>query len=321
LKANRSDYLIAFGVIACSAVLLVALTIALAGWQPSRKARLLYVDFPDVTGIRVHSPVRYAGAPAGKVAAIRLLSDEERNQTNWSAVRVTLELADSVPSLPDDVRAALGADTLLSEKFIALSAGSPNRPKLAEGSILLGASAAGIDTLVDSVGPLFQSVDRLINQLQGTLTGFDKVVAKTGVAVDTLQVGLADALPRISKLADGLQLTAGAATQAVGKIDKVVTDADPMIQTDLKKLGSALDDLQKTLDSAGKLVKGTDQQINGRMQELSVVLQNLKVVSTHAKVLAKTLAEKPNRLIFSGKPSELPSEQDIIRSTKPVPTR
>lgn len=322
MKSNRSDYIIAAGVIGCSAVILVALTIALAGWKPGSKSRVIYVDFPDVTGIHVHSPVRYAGAPAGTVSEMRLLSDSERSATNWSAVRVTLSLTKDVPTLPDDVRASLASDSLLSDKFIALSAGSPDHPKLPDGAVLLGASAAGFDTLIDSVGPLVQSVDGLVQQLQKTLSNFDGVVGKTGTAVETLQTGLADALPRISKLADGLKTTADAATGALSRIDKVVADADPMIKDDLKKFGSAVEDLQKSLASVNDLVKGTDKQISGRMGELSVVLQNLKVVSTHAKTLSKTLAEKPNRLIFGGgKPPMLPSEQEIIRSTKPVPTR
>lgn len=316
MKSNRSDYLIAAAVIVCSVVLLAALTVALSGWKPSRKTRVIYVDFPDVTGIRLHSPVRYAGAPAGSVSAFRLLTDEERNNTNWSAVRVTLTLSDDVPALPDDVRASLASDTLLSEKFIALSAGSPDRPKLPEGTVLLGASAAGLETIMDSVGPLVQSVDRLIAQLQGTVTGFDKVIDKTGAAVDTLDTGLKDALPRISKLADSLKVTSEAATTALNRIDKTVADIDPKLKDDLAKLGDAIGDLQKILGNV-------DKQIGGRMQELSVVLQNLKVVSTHAKTLSKTLAEKPHRLIFGGKdkPPELPSEQEIIRSNKPVPVR
>lgn len=321
MKSNRSDYLIALGVLGCSLVILAALTFALAGWKPSGKSRVLYIDFPDVTGIRLHSQVRYAGAPAGAVTAFRLLSDEERSATNWSAVRVTISLSEGVPALPDDVRASLGSDTMLSEKFIALSAGSPDHPKLPDGSVLLGASGAGIETLVDSVGPLVQSVDKLVAQLQGTLSNFDTVVAKTGGAVDTLHTGLADALPRISKLADGLKGTADNASGALTRIDKVVADADPLIKEDLKKFSTAIDDLRGSLENVSKLVKGTDQQISGRMAELSVVLQNLKVVSTHAKTLSKALAEKPNRLIFSGKSPELPSEQEILRSTKPVPTR
>jgi hypothetical protein len=52
-----------------------------------------------------------------------------------------------------------------------------------------------------------------------------------------------------------------------------------------------------------------------------VVLLNLKVVTTHAKALVESLAEKPNRLIFSGKPAKLTSESEILKSTKPLPAK
>lgn len=320
MKSKRSDLLIAFGVIACSLILLGALTVALTGWRPTKIKRSLIIDYPDVTGIRMHSPVRYAGAPAGSVVGIRLLSDEERIASGGvSTVRVTLELYDSLPLLPDDIRATLSSDTLLSDKFVALSAGSADHPKLANGAILKGSSAAGLDSLINAVGPLVESVDSLVAQLSKTLTGFDTVVVKTGAAVDTFREGMADALPRVSKLADSLKGTADSATSAVSRIDKLVADADPLIQADLKKLSAALGDLQKALGSADKLFSGTDRQIDGRMEELSVVLQNLKVLTTQAKSFTKAIGEKPNRIIFSGKMKDLPSEQEILRSKKPVP--
>ena len=60
MKRNLSDYFIAFGVIVCSAVLLGALAYALGGRSP-RASRTLEINFTDVTGIRLHSELRYAG--------------------------------------------------------------------------------------------------------------------------------------------------------------------------------------------------------------------------------------------------------------------
>jgi hypothetical protein len=42
-----------------------------------------------------------------------------------------------------------------------------------------------------------------------------------------------------------------------------------------------------------------------QLKQLHVTLLNLKVVTTYAKALVETLAEKPNRVIFSGKPAKL----------------
>ena len=47
------------------------------------------------------------------------------------------------------------------------------------------------------------------------------------------------------------------------------------------------------------------------------MLLNLKVVTTYAKALA----EKPNRVIFSGKPVTLIPESEILKSSKPLPPK
>jgi phospholipid/cholesterol/gamma-HCH transport system substrate-binding protein len=302
-------------------VVLAALTFAFSGWKSSSKGRTLMIDYPDITGIRRHSAVRYAGAPAGTVVEVRLLTDEERKASEGAAVRVMIKLDENIPPLPDDIEASLASDTLLSEKFVSLSPGSPDRPKLPDGALLRSAGPSGLDALIDNVGPLVKSVDSLVEQLGNTLKGFDTVVEKTGGAVDTFHNGIADALPRVSKLADSLKGASDSANEAVQRIDKLVEDVDPLVKEDLRKLNESLDELRGALTSAGKLMTNTDKQVTGRMQELSVVLQNLKVASTHAKALAKSLGEKPSRIIFSGRPKQLPSEEVILRSSRPIPIR
>src|SRR5881392_1936180 len=127
MKKNLSDYLVALSVIACSVVLLGALTIALSGYRLKKPTRTLQIDYEDVTGIKLHSEVRYAGAPAGRVIAMRHLSREQREAgTNKrNAVRVTVSLANEIPPLPADIIATLSSDTMLSPGFVALSAGTP----------------------------------------------------------------------------------------------------------------------------------------------------------------------------------------------------
>ena len=52
--------------------------LALTGYHWQKAGPTLQVDFPNVAGIHRHSPVRYAGAPAGVVADMRLLTAAER---------------------------------------------------------------------------------------------------------------------------------------------------------------------------------------------------------------------------------------------------
>jgi len=44
-----------------------------------------------------------------------------------------------------------------------------------------------------------------------------------------------------------------------------------------------------------------------------VTLMNLKAVMTHAKAPVQEFAEKPHRIIFSGKPATLTPESEILK--------
>src|SRR2546421_12748788 len=94
MKRNLSDYFVALFVIACSVVLLGALTFALSGRQLKKPTRTLQINYEDVTGIKVNSEVRYAGAPAGRVVAMRHLTAQESEETEKkkNAMRVTVRL-------------------------------------------------------------------------------------------------------------------------------------------------------------------------------------------------------------------------------------
>ena len=131
MKKNFTDFLISLLVIVCSLVLLGALAYALSGWGTRKGGRTVEIDFVDVTGVHLHSEVRYAGAPAGAISAVRLLTFKERNEAGTdeqkrNAVRVTATLREDVPPIPADVRVSISSDSMLSDKFIALSAGSPD---------------------------------------------------------------------------------------------------------------------------------------------------------------------------------------------------
>ncbi len=317
MKKHFTDFLISVLVIVCSLVLVGALGYALSGWGSGKAGRTIEIDFADVTGVHLHSEVRYAGAPAGAISAVRLLTFKERNAGGTdaqkrNAVRVTATLRPDVPALPADIRVSIASDTLLSDKFIALSAGSPDGEKLAAGSVLQGEGSAGLDSLLASIGPILRTADEALIEI-------GPLLKKTSVAIDTFKDGIGDALPKVSKLIDGLKVTSDSADGALKRLDKLIADADGPIKADLIEVKKLLVQIEQTMGSADQLITRTDRNLGARMQELSVVLENLKVVSTHAKALTQALAERPSRLIFSGKAKTLTTEEEILKSKKPLP--
>jgi len=324
MKKNLSDFFVAFIVIACSLVLVGALTYALSGRRSGGAERTLEIDYPDVTGIKLHSDVRYAGAAAGHVTRIRLLTFAEREaapteELKKNAVRITVTLLREVPPLPSDVRASLSSETLLSEKFVALSAGTPGAPKLASGAILQGHSGGGLDGLFEAMGPLAESLPPLLKTAEDLLKSMDPLLKNTNEAITTVKTGVGDIVPRTNLLLDNLKVTSESANTAITNVNKLVDGPQSPLTTNLEELKGALTKIQTTLTSANQLLTKTDKNLDGRMQELGVVLQNLKVATTHAKALTETIGAQPHRLLFGGKPNKLTPEAEILRSPKPLP--
>src|SRR5437667_11242732 len=291
MKRNLSDYFVALFVVACSVVLLGALTFALSGRQLKKPTRTLQINYEDVTGIKVNSEVRYAGAPAGRVIAMRHLTAQEREATanKKDAVRVTVSLDDGIPPLPTDVTATLSSDTMLSPKFVALSAGTPGGQTLANNAAIEGHPAYGLEQITAEAGPLFEKGNKLLDNLNGTGTGMKK--------------DLGEFTPKLGPLADSLKLDVDNLQNVITNLDSVAKGADTFLTT------------------GNTFIKSTDKQLQEQLKQLHVTLLNLKVVTTYAKALVETLAEKPNRVIFSGKPAKLTPESEILKSSKPLPAK
>src|SRR6266853_4090144 len=207
MKRNLSDYFVALFVIACSIVLLAALTFALSGYRLKKVTRTLRINYEDVTGIKVNSEVRYAGAPAVRVIAMQHRTAKEREAlpNKKDAVLVTVSLDEKIPPMPTDVTATLSSDTLLSPKFVALSAGTPVGETLANNAAIEGHPAYGLEQITAAAGPLFENANKLLNDLSATVTGLKK--------------DLNDFTPKLGPLADSLKLD-------VDNLQNVITNLD-----------------------------------------------------------------------------------------------
>jgi ABC-type transporter Mla subunit MlaD len=222
---------------------------------------------------------------------MRHLSAAERgaSENKKDSVRVTISLDEGIPPLPSDVMATLSSDTMLAPKFVALSAGTPGGKTLANNAVIEGHPAYGLDQIMAAAGPIFDNANRLLDNLNVTVTD--------------LKGNLGQFMPKISPLVDTLNTD-------LDELHKVVAD-----------FGGVEKNANTVLGTADKFVGATDKQLQEQMKQLHVILLNLKVVTTHAKAITEALGEKPNRLIFSGKANKLTPEDEIIKSSKPLPAK
>ena len=94
-------------------------------------------------------------------------------------------------------------------------------------------------------------------------------------------------------------------------------DLDQSVPPLIVKVDAFLGDGDQLLANVGS--EENRQRLSDLLANLRVVSDNLKVVSTNAKAFTATLGQRPWRLLFGGKPNDLPSEQEILSADKPIP--
>lgn len=328
-SSHLSDYLVALSVIGCTLALLAGLAMALTGYRWHKSGRTLHVDFPDVAGIHQHSPVRYAGAPAGSVTGMRHLTTAERlgGANPKNAVRVTLSLHDEVPPIPDDVVAALGADTLLSEKFIALSAGTAGGGLLADGAVIQGLPQPTFDDLIRVAGDLVHMLDDVLPAVK---TQVQELLPKIAAISDTGRKLADDGKVLVGKagtLLDNLTALTGSGKELAGDAQALVRQATKLIENNeasldrtLKELPGVLDNLDALLGRTQGLLSVNEKDLSATIRDLRAVMQDMRVVTVHAKTLTATLAAgRPTRLIWTNDANPPPA--DAEKKPQPPPRK
>ena len=196
--------------------LLVATSIGIEGstslFQTSYRAH-----FDDVVGLKVGAPVRIAGLDVGHVDDVRLLDDV-------LVVEVTFSVENTITDrLRGDALAVVRAMSVLGDKILEISPGTPNQPPLQLDAILPGQvelEIAGIAPSAEStmlnLNKTLLEVRRLVESIRrgdGTLGGL--------IAKDDIYVGMRQAIQNIdgvTKDMAGLISTLEHGNGTVGKL-------------------------------------------------------------------------------------------------------
>lgn len=317
---NLSDWAVALAVIACSAILFAALALALSGRVFGASTRTVQANFPDVTGIKNSSQVKLAGAVAGVVTDVRVLTQEERaaSKDPKNAVRITIALNKDVPPLAADAEVSVASDTLLSDKFVLISPGSPMAPLLAEGQILQGTAPTTFDKLMRDVDHTLKQLETVLG---GSQDGVDSLIAQVQQVIkktDTLLSDIGPVVTEARQITGDARNLVGDAGLLIGESRSLIVETRGPLKYTIRRLDTAVGSLNKLADKGTSLLANNEKNINTALADFKVTSQNLKVSATYAKILLNNLYGRPNRLLWGGKAPPLPSEQEILESQKPL---
>jgi ABC-type transporter Mla subunit MlaD len=306
------DPAIALTVVVCSLVLFFALAFALNGNPFDKPSRTLKAQLPDITGVQASSLVKYAGATAGHVFSVRMLTPDERNKSSnpANAIEIIIALNNNVPPLNQGVTASIASDTLLSDKFLFLSSGDPKAPILENGATIA------------AIAPV--TFDAILRDLSTALAKFKEIFGGAGGSLDGL-------LPKVDKLLTDLNGTVAKADALIAGGDKLITNANTLVDSGdglitnannlvadgsslindnkeeidhmIKQLSTTADALEQLAVRADKLVKDNEGNINSSLKDAKVALAELKQVATATHAFVNSLRERPQQLLWGpGKP-------------------
>ncbi len=313
LIKKTSDWAIALSVIVCSVVLFIALAQGLSGRTFVPSGAEVRVRFPDITGIKVSSEVKYSGASAGTVTAVRMLGADERKTDPRNSVEVTLRLLPDVPPLTAETEVSIAADTLLADKFVLLSDPDPSAPALAADGVLQGLAPVTFDRLVRNVDDAIDGVRRALGS--GKADGMETLLTRAeSVLTDTQQL-----VQELRPVAAEARVLVTDARAAAADVREILADNKTLVGDTLAKANAAAGRLDDFATSANRLVRENERPFGKTLADFRITAENLKVTSTYAKFLLNEIAARPSRLIWGGRPPQLPTEQEILRSSKPLP--
>jgi len=141
----------------------------------------LNADFPSVGGLPEGAVVRVGGIHQGTVKHIELPSQPD------GKVRVTMDLKQSTRAVvKKDSLAAVKSEGLVGDKYVDITFGSTNAPKVNEGDVIQSEPTVEIADLVKKTDHLLESADGALKELDGTVANLKSISAKINAGSGTV---------------------------------------------------------------------------------------------------------------------------------------
>jgi ABC-type transporter Mla subunit MlaD len=209
----------------------------------------------------------------------------------------------------------VGSETILGEKFVALSAGNPDALPLADGAVIHGRSLSGIETLTESLETTSATANELLVKFNADYPALMSDVTRLLTNGNNL-------LSNGSGLVKDAQAAIADVRGALQRVDSSVAGITPQASNLLSEATVATTNLQRiientrgiTVDIHAFLTNQFLANLDQSMRNLTGVLARVEVASEYAKILAARLAEKPSRVIWQRRTNPVPSEETIRRN-------
>ncbi len=239
------------------------------------KGYRLHVEFDDISGLDERSRVKMAGVDAGIVEKISLVDGK---------AKLTLLISPDV-KIYKNAKIALKMSGLLGDRYLAISAGSPDQPLLQSGdSITNVIRAADFDDLANKLTTAATYISDLAGSLQGV---FGEKERQT----------LTEAIRNLRDLTQSLKEISAENKEPLHKtivqleqFTEALADKGPGFVDDMSRTAKTLGDKgPKLMDDLGKLASDLREVVGENRYTFKESMENLRTVSKSASNIAQRI--------------------------------
>ena len=311
--------------------LLLFLWLSFGGPVPLKpKAYRYTVAVPEANQLAVEADVRTAGVPVGKVAA-------KEQVPGGNKTLVTIEMDRKFAPIDADARVALRTKTLLGEKYLEMTRGTPGGPMIAEGARLPDAQVQETVELDEVLGILdgpTRSLFRTWQQDAGAAVvdrgtdlndAFGSLPRFVASGSDLLEI-LDSQQASVSKLVRNTGQTFGALTEREDRLRDLVVNVDETFAataSEREALAETFSVFPTFLDESRLLANDLEtfsRDTRPLIRDLRPAIRDLKPTLRDVKALAPDLRDFYRNLdpLITVSERGLPALRDTLRGLRPL---
>jgi phospholipid/cholesterol/gamma-HCH transport system substrate-binding protein len=228
--------------------------------------------------------------------------------------------SDLVAHLREDAGVSIRPMGLLGDKFLELNPGTPSRPPLPPGTVLMGRAESDAATLASDASVTFGHINAALLDLQHLLSGLSQGQGTAGKLFN--DSGLYD---RSQRLLDKLEVASekginllSKVEQGEGTIGKLVSDRE--LYARANQTLKELTELTKRLNNEnGTLVKLTDPSLYARLERLTTRGEHLlQKLETGEGTIGKLVSQDE---LYTRADRLLADVEELIADVKRHPTK
>jgi ABC-type transporter Mla subunit MlaD len=291
MKMDRADFLVGLALV--GAAFIVAAVVVWTAGAARRDSYPLYAQFSDITGVAEKGGVFLRGYEIGRIREIRPVVTEAGALEFRVRMDVRWSLAGGEPrALPVGTSAVLRPPLIIGAAYIELRLPEPPGPaRLEPGAVIPGFTDA----------PLAQQTARLsgdvVSEVSQTLLRsrvmMDSLVHATAAAHQLLEVSLRS-LPGVTR---GVEMQLVAAGELMATAADLMTDLRRDVGLLSPRVLAGVDSTTAMLSQSRTLLQAVSGTFDEAQPAMHAILSNLERTSLTLDYFARTVAERPTRML------------------------